>query len=188
MPAKGAKTKDGTIKASLAFLENLLGDYRPRDFAVRLWDGNTWDAEPGRPARFTLVLKHPGALRSMFWPPNEISLAEAYIYDDFDIEGGIENVFPLADHLLTRRRSPAEGLRRARRLLSLPADRGDGRPRKGRTAARLRGARHSKERDRQAVTYHYDVPSEFYALWLDERMVYSCAYFATHDEDTWLCR
>jgi cyclopropane-fatty-acyl-phospholipid synthase len=183
MPVKGVKTKDWTIKArSLAFLENLLGDYRPRDFAVRLWDGTTWDPEPGRQARFTLVLKHPGALRSMFWPPNELSLAEAYIYDDFDIEGGIEDVFGLADQLLTRR-IPAERLLQARRLLSLPANRGDGRARTGREAARLRGALHSKERDRQAVTYHYDVPGEFYALWLDERMVYSCAYFATPEDD-----
>jgi cyclopropane-fatty-acyl-phospholipid synthase len=47
----------------------------------------------------------------------------------------------------------------------------------------LQGSRHSKTRDRRAVTYHYDVPGEFYALWLDERMVYSCAYFATPDED-----
>ncbi|MDQ5829361.1 MAG: class I SAM-dependent methyltransferase, partial [Actinomycetota bacterium] len=117
MPAKGVKSEEGTIKASLAFLENLLGDYRPRDFAVRLWDGTTWDSEPGQPARFALVLKHPGALRSMFWPPGEISLAEAYIYGDFDIEGGIEDVFGLADHLLTRRQSPAERLPQARRVL-----------------------------------------------------------------------
>ncbi len=183
MPAKGVKSEEGTIKASLAFLENLLGDYRPRDFAVRLWDGTTWDSEPGQPARFALVLKHPGALRSMFWPPGEISLAEAYIYGDFDIEGGIEDVFGLADHLLTRRQSPAERLPQARRVLTLPASRGDGRARPGREAARLRGARHSKERDRQAVTYHYDVPGEFYAPWLDERMVYSCAYFAAPEED-----
>jgi len=47
----------------------------------------------------------------------------------------------------------------------------------------LHGRRHSTTRDRRAVTYHYDVPGEFYALWLDERMVYSCAYFATPDED-----
>ena len=182
MPARGAKTKAaGPVRVSLSFLEDLLGDYHPRDFAVRLWDGTTWCAEPGQPTCFTLVLKHPGALRTMFWPPTELSLAEAYIYDDFDIEGGIENVFRLADHLLTRRRSPVEGLRQARRFLSLPGDRG--RPRTGRKAASLRGARHSKARDRRAVTYHYDIPGEFYALWLDERMVYSCAYFARPDED-----
>ena len=66
MMAWGARTKDGTVGTSLSFLETLLGDYRPRDFAARLWDGTIWDAEPGQPTRFTLVLKHPGALRSMF--------------------------------------------------------------------------------------------------------------------------
>jgi cyclopropane-fatty-acyl-phospholipid synthase len=175
------KTGDTAVRKSLSFLDDLFAEHRPRDFAVRLWDGTLWGPEPGQPARFTLVLEHPGALRSMFWPPGEISLSEAYIYDDFDIEGEIEAVFPLADHLLSRRRNLAESLRQARRVLALPAGR-RGR-RTGRKAARLRGRRHSKTRDRSAVTYHYDLPGEFYALWLDERMVYSCAYFATPEED-----
>jgi cyclopropane-fatty-acyl-phospholipid synthase len=178
---KDTKTRDRAVGKSLTFLDDLLAEHQPRDFAVRLWDGTLW--EPGQHARFTLVLKHPGALRRMFWPPGEISLAEAYIYDDFDIEGEIEAIFPLADHLLARRRSLAESLRQARQVLSLPAERRGVRPRAGRGAARLRGRRHSKTRDRRAVTYHYDVPGEFYALWLDGRMVYSCAYFATPDED-----
>ena len=177
------KTGDRAVRDSLSFLDDLLGERHPRDFAVRLWDGTVWDAEPGMQARFTLVLKHPGALRTMFWPPGEISLSEAYIYDDFDIEGEIEAVFPLADDLLARRRSLAGSLRQARRVLSLPTERRSKNPRTGRRAARLRGIRHSKARDRLAVTYHYDVPGDFYALWLDKRMVYSCAYFATPDED-----
>ncbi len=49
--------------------------------------------------------------------------------------------------------------------------------------ARLAGRRHSVERDRQAVTYHYDVSNDFYALWLDRRMVYSSAYFQAAGED-----
>jgi len=50
-------------------------------FAVRLWEGTTWQAEPssGEPPRFTLVLQHPGALRKMFLPPSELNLGEAYI-------------------------------------------------------------------------------------------------------------
>lgn len=175
------KTGDRAVRNSLSFLDNMLGEYHPRDFAVRLWDGSQWGPEPGQPERFTLIIKHPGALRRMFWPPGEISLAEAYIYDDFDIEGEIGAVFPLADDLLTRQRSLAESLRQARQILSLPA--GRRRTQTGRGAARLRGIRHSKARDPKAVTYHYDVPGDFYALWLDERMVYSCAYFATQDED-----
>ena len=47
----------------------------------------------------------------------------------------------------------------------------------------MSGELHSPQRDRQAVTYHYDLPSEFYALWLDSRMAYSCAYFRTPNDD-----
>src|SRR5438045_2453411 len=41
----------------------------------------------------------------------------------------------------------------------------------------LRGVPHSKQRDASAVRHHYDVSNDFFALWLDRRMVYSCAYF-----------
>jgi cyclopropane-fatty-acyl-phospholipid synthase len=47
----------------------------------------------------------------------------------------------------------------------------------------LRGRKHSLRRDQQAVTYHYDVSNDFYALWLDRRMVYSCAYFHAAGDD-----
>src|SRR5256885_2675200 len=61
------------------------------------------------------------------------------------------------------------------------------RPRKdGKTAApssRLSGQRHSERRDLDAVRFHYNVGNAFYALWLDARMVYSCAYFAHDDND-----
>ena len=43
-------------------------------------------------------------------------------------------------------------------------------------------ARHSARTDRAAIRYHYDVGNAFYQLWLDQRMVYSCAYFRTGDE------
>src|SRR5262249_7495180 len=173
-------SKDRAVQTSLGLLQRLLGHYYPRDFAVRLWDGTTWDAEPGQLARFTLVLQHPGALRKMFWPLSELVLGEAYIYDDFDIEGELEAVFVLADYLLGLRWSVTDRLRYGKALFSLPAT---GRPRTGRQAARLSGALHSKERDRQAVAYHYNVSNDFYALWLDSRMVYSCAYFTTPEDD-----
>lgn len=147
---------------------------------MRLWDGSQWDAEPGQPTRFTLVLRHPGALRKMFLPPTELALGEAYIYDDFDIEGEIEAVFPLADYFNRQRWGLTQSLRHAWHLLRLPSE---GNPRTGRQAARLRGRRHSINRDRLAVTYHYDAPNDFYKLWLDRRMVYSCACFATRDDD-----
>ncbi|MCC7226184.1 MAG: class I SAM-dependent methyltransferase [Burkholderiaceae bacterium] len=38
--------------------------------------------------------------------------------------------------------------------------------------------RHSLERDAQQIEFHYDLSDDFYALWLDPRRVYSCAYYA----------
>jgi cyclopropane-fatty-acyl-phospholipid synthase len=168
------------VAASWSFLHKLLGGYHPRDFAVRFWDGTVWPPDPGQPARFTLVLQHPGALRKMFWPPSDLTLGEAYIYDDFDIEGEIEGVFELADHLLDQDWNFPTFLHLAFHLLTLPSI--DHQSEQHETA-QLPGARHSKTRDRQAVTYHYNVSNDFYKLWLDERMIYSCAYFTTPDED-----
>ncbi len=166
------------VQTSLELLQEILGSYHPRNFAVRLWDGTVWPAEPGQPTDFTLVLKHAGALRAMFLPPSEMRLAEAYIYDDFDIEGDIEAIYAVADHVLAKPWGAAEQVRFGSRLLSLPRTE---REREG--GARLHGVRHSRSRDRQAITYHYDRSNAFYALWLDHRMVYSCAYFQT-PEDT----
>ncbi len=172
---------DRYVAVALDFLQALLGDLHPRDFSVRLWDGTVWPAETD-PPRFTLVLKHPGALRLMFRDlSSDLSMGEAYIYDDFDIEGDIFGVFPLADRLLEETDwSLSDKVRLLQKLLRLP--KGDA-ERERRRAARLRGKRHSIARDRQAIQYHYDVPSEFYALWLDKNMVYSCAYFRTGEED-----
>jgi cyclopropane-fatty-acyl-phospholipid synthase len=178
MASLTGKTTDQALGITLSLLQDLLGSSPKSNFAVRLWDGTVWtpEAAAGEPARFTIVLQHPGALRKMFLPPNELTLGEAYIYNDFDIEGDIEAVFSIADQFLDGRWGKAEQLRFGKRLLSLP--RSD-QKRPADSAAKLRGSRHSKERDRQAVTYHYDRSNDFYALWLDARMVYSCAYFAT---------
>jgi cyclopropane-fatty-acyl-phospholipid synthase len=166
---------------TLALLEELLGDFRPRSFGVRLWDGSRWGPEPGQAERFTLVLRHPGALRRMFLPPSELALAEAYIYDDVDIEGDLEAIFPLADHLLIERPPTAlERFRLARRLLQLPTD---GRPDSGTGAVELSGKRHSLARDRRAISYHYDRSNEFFAVFLDRELVYSCAYFVHENDD-----
>lgn len=153
----------------------VLGDHA-RDFAVRLWEGTTLGPVNGAAPRFTLVLEHPGSLRALLWPPHQLAMAEAYLYGDVDVEGEIEAIFPLADQLLLERGwTTRERLRTARLLLGLPNER---RPRAGRAAASLRGRKFSLARDKQAVTYHYSLSNEFFSLFLDERMVYTCAYFA----------
>jgi cyclopropane-fatty-acyl-phospholipid synthase len=167
------------VESTLAFLRDLFSDF-PRDFAVRFWDGSVWQPDDGREPRFTIVLRHPGSVRAMFWPPRELTLSEAYIYDDFDIEGEIEAVFELADHFLAREPGLSERLRLMRRVLTLPSEQ---RPRVGRGPAQLGGRRTSLERARQAIAYHYDVSNDFFELWLDPTMAYSCAVFESAAED-----
>jgi hypothetical protein len=57
----------------------------PRAFTLRLWDGTELPAD--RDPAFWLILNHPGALRRMFTPPIELSVGEAFIYGDFNVDG-----------------------------------------------------------------------------------------------------
>lgn len=169
---------EGRAAATLqAVLGRLFRGGRRRDFAVRLWDGRVLPAEEGGEPRFTLVLTHPGALRRMFFPPGELTLAEAYLRGDFDIEGDMIAATGLAT--LFADLQPGDWLGLARLVLALPASDPPVVYEAGRQAARLRGVRHSRQRDREAVTYHYDVGNAFYALFLGKWMAYSCGYFQT---------
>ena len=140
----------------------------------RLWDGSYWpNAEP-RPA--TLVLHSPGALRIILGARSEVTLGEAYLHDIFDVEGDLEAAFEFAEMLAEQSRGWTSTIALGAMALQLPQ------PEKRADAARrrkasLHGEMHSTRRDREAIKFHYDLSNAFYALWLDPRMVYSCAYF-----------
>jgi cyclopropane-fatty-acyl-phospholipid synthase len=153
-------------------LEALLAPLEPRDFAVRLWDGRELPAAAG-PPRFTLVLTHPASLARMVWPPGELTAAEAFVRGDWDVEGDLV----AAVHLRERVRI---GARQVLALTPLVPSllRGGATP-PPRAPARLAGEKHSTARDAAAVRHHYDAGNDFYALWLDARMIYSCAHFSS---------
>jgi cyclopropane-fatty-acyl-phospholipid synthase len=172
--------QDQEVARTLAILRLALHDYHPRDFKIRLWNGSELPAETSSP-RFTLVLKRPDALRSMLRnTTTDLFIAEAYIWGKLDVEGDLEAAMPMAQHLMSRQWDASTVARIGWQLVRIP--RGLHRS-NGRQPARLHGECHSIERDWQAVTYHYNVSNDFYALWLDQRMVYSCAYFETADQD-----
>ncbi|HKZ21267.1 MAG TPA: cyclopropane-fatty-acyl-phospholipid synthase family protein [Acidimicrobiia bacterium] len=144
--------------------------------ALRLWTGEQIGPED---AAATLVLNHPGAWRALLVPPDNLTAAEAYLYDDVDVEGDMVALMEFLGRLestsgrwitLTRlmglaRRLPAE-LRRNHPL----------RPTMGEAGI------HSLGRDKRAVTFHYDTGNEFFELFLDPLMVYSCGDFLDSGE------
>lgn len=170
-------TTDPNVARAASLLGRLFPP--PRAFGVRLWD-ETQLVDVAHPV-FTLVLNHSGALRRMFTPPVELSLGEAFMYGDFDIEGDIFAAFSLMDDIATRAFSPWEMAALTRDLLSLPKP--SSAQANGRVRANLRGALHSRERDLAAIQFHYDVGNDFYSLWLDRNLQYSCGYFSTDTED-----
>lgn len=167
------------VRENLALWNDITAGYGPRDFGVRFWDGTTVSPDDGQPERFTLVLEHPGALRQMFWPFNKVGLGEAYIYGDFDVEGDLFAFMTLLKFLIAKKFSLGQKLSLLKRLISLPKQ---VKPRVGLQAAKLSGDRQSRDRARKAIAYHYDLSNEFFALWLDSRLVYSCAYFKTPED------
>ena len=167
-------------ETTLEILDRVFGDRIDGDFTVRLWDGTVWLTDPTTSPTFTLVLNHPGALRQMLLPPSELNLGESYIYGDYDVEGDLIAAFPLAESFEKLDLGLGDKLGLAWKLRSLPKERSS---QEGRQAAEVSGTTHSRERDREAISSHYDVSNDFYALWLDRRMVYSCGYFVGRDDD-----
>lgn len=160
----------------------LFGPAEERNFAVRYWTG---DVE--RPARdatcFELVLSWPGALRRMCLPPSELGMAEAYIRGDYDIRGDVAAAAALAPAIIERLRSPSRLMSLAAAILRLPRQAEERHTKtNGSRDLRLVGRRHDRKRDMEAIRHHYDVGNEFYALWLDRELVYSCGYFASGAE------
>jgi cyclopropane-fatty-acyl-phospholipid synthase len=178
MAQRARTTEYETSQTTLNFLQEVLADYHPRDFAIELWDGAQWPQESNQFRRFTWRINDPAALRRVIGSASEVSLSEAYIYGQFDIEGDIQAVSPLADYLLNKRWSLKDKLRLSKLVLGLPLHASA-----QSSAVELRGPLHSQQRDRQAVTYHYDLSNDFYALWLDRNLVYSCAFFQKSDDD-----
>ncbi len=127
---------------------------------VTFWDGEVFDFA-GQP-RVTITLLTPRLMR--FFLTSDIArLGRAYVEGEIDVEGRLQDVLQIGIAL-------AERLGKFSRL---------------RVVARLLGRRrrHTTAGDAAAVRYHYDVSNDFYRLWLDRNMVYSCAYFETGEED-----
>jgi len=172
--ATDAAVQSGQILAALA-------DGFAGNFTVRLWDGSSADVGTG-PAPFTIALKHPGSLRAMFWPFSKVGLGESYIFDDFDVEGDIFAFTVFLRHLVAQMdaRGLWDKLRLFRALVKLPNQRNVRDPSKA--ARPTEGERHVAK-DREAISHAYDLPAEFYRLFLDRNMQYTCGYFARPDED-----
>ena len=132
----------------------------PPSLRLAFWDGDRFDFAPS-PA-VTIAIHHPKVLRRLA-VGDMSSLGDAYVSGDLTVEGAVRAVL----HVGLRIADGGGRSRLVRRLAPL--------------AAKIPG-RHSRRRDADNVAIHYDVSNDFYALWLDKEMMYSCAYFGNGTE------
>jgi len=179
--APSSRTASLHAEVGLRILRRLLQDFRG-SAAFRIWNDATHKVGSAVPD-FTLVVRDPALLRKMVLGRNSLLLAEAYVRGRLDFEGDLYAALGLKYYFETLSLSLRERGALLLDVLRLPsrldafsgaldADRGD----------RAFSHRHSRRSDRTAISFHYDVSNEFYRLWLDRQMVYSCAYFESPDD------
>src|SRR6478735_6808620 len=151
---------------------------RPDHIAIAAYDGTRAGA-PGAPT--TIDIRTPDALRRVMTHPGELGLVRAYVAGDLDLDGDVYDVLSLGmgddahafhlDKQLALDVIRSAGLRNLRPLPPPPEE------------AHLHGRLHSKHRDAEAISHHYDVSNEFYRMVLGPAMTYSCAVWRSPDED-----
>lgn len=120
---------------------------------IRLWNGT--EADLGTTPEVVIGIPSMGALKHILTPTLD-RLGHAYVEGKIDVEGHLTHIIEVATQLASH---ASTRIRRG--------------PRK---------ARHTRHMDAEAIAYHYDVSNDFYSLWLDENMVYSCGYFHTEKD------
>ncbi len=150
------------------------------DLPVRI---DCWDGSSIGPPDAAMAVRFASrrALRHLVWAPNELGFARAYVAGDVQIEGDLLDAMTRLEAFGDPERGPGVHVghdtvlavaKAAVRLGALGP-----RPRPPAEEIRLSGRRHAPGRDAAAISHHYDVGNEFYALVLGPSMVYSCAFF-----------
>jgi cyclopropane-fatty-acyl-phospholipid synthase len=161
------------IQASRPLSRELRRVFPSRPFHVRFWDGGAVEATtPDAP---TFFVRAPAALAHFLRAPGSLGLGRAYTAGSLAVDD-LDAAFVVVDEWEPPAMSRADRARLASAIVAAAVP--GGIPRRPALELILRGRLHSVERDAAAVRYHYDVGNDFFALFLDESMTYSCAIFS----------
>ncbi|RLK35424.1 SAM-dependent methyltransferase [Cupriavidus plantarum] len=144
-------------------LERWIADVREHanlPVRLRLWNGSEFALGRFDTPDVTLTVREAAALPLLLVPSLD-NLGEAYVQQKIDLDGKLADIINVGYGFSNAAKSLAGGM----------------------LAKVAQHFTHSKQEDKAAIQYHYDVSNDFYQRWLDPRMVYSCAYFENGDED-----
>ena len=159
--------------AARRILVLVLADYRG-PVAVDLWNGERIVGNDDAPC--ALVFRHPSVLREQLLHRDLMRLGESYLTGEVDMVGDIEALFDLVEYLRRHELTWSARLSVVPEALHLP------RAEVLFDSHSIRAGRSARRNSRISIAHHYDVGNDFYRLWLDPEMVYSCAYFRDPDQ------
>jgi len=171
LPTTDSSTNsDAAVTAGQEILEVLLAGY-DGPVAIRLWNGKLIHGKVG--ASCIIVCHQPSVLRHLVLNRDLVQLAESFLSGELDLEGDMVSLFDLIQHVRNLHFSWLQKWQIFHRALRLPMSRLS-------NSADIEDQRSTQhDNSIKSIAHHYDVSNDFYHLWLDPEMVYSCAYFRT---------
>lgn len=139
-------------------LKSFFEKVSPGDFEVKYWDGEQVRYGTGTP-RVKLVFHKPLPLSFNLEDP-VLSFGEAYMDEIIDFEGSLEEIIRIAE--LNKHNLVSNGIKG-----------------KAFSAVKTLSGAAARLKQKKNIQHHYDLGNDFFSLWLDETMSYSCAYFKT---------
>lgn len=166
-------TPTTAVETFAPLLNLMVGPHPP--IQLKFWDGSGIGPDHGAG---TVLVRSPDALRRMLWSPGELGLARAYVAGDIEVEGDVPDILRVMR--TANLHGPRMALRAAGSVAQVARQTGAlGRPLPAPPQeARPRGLRHSRRRDAEVISHHYDLSNDFYRLVLGPSLTYSCARFA----------
>ena len=138
------------------FIKSFLHTFKDESFCVKFWDGDEVKVGENEPL-FKIILKKPIPKKDIL-TSTTLAFGEAYMNGDLEVEGDfllmLNAVLKYKDKFTT----DFKGLPKIFSNLT------------------------STKKQKEEVTYHYDIGNDFYKLWLDDTLSYSCAYFKNENE------
>ncbi len=181
-PQQSEPSRDTGVAATLAVIDLVFGPPPARAFDITLWDGSLIRGKGAPRLDYGMHIRRRGALRRMLIRPSELSIVEAFISGDIDITGNLERAMSIGDEVGSRIQSLVGLASLLPKVLALPKDDDpDVEQSQYKRALKLESGEKRKSTSSE-IEFHYGVGNDFYALWLDPRMQYSCAYYHTSSD------
>ena len=138
------------------FLKSFLHTFKDESFCVKFWDDDEVKVGENDPL-FKIILKKPIPKKDIL-TSTTLAFGEAYMNGDLEVEG---DFLLMLNTVLKYKEKFTTDFRGLPKIFSNLT---------------------SRKKQKEEVTYHYDIGNDFYKLWLDDTLSYSCAYFKNENE------